>query len=53
MSARKGRSKKAYPALMKKTGKLITMNEEKAEALNKFFASLFPGNLYSHTSRMD
>ncbi|KAK4815523.1 hypothetical protein QYF61_003215 [Mycteria americana] len=36
--------------LMSKTGKLVTTDEEKAEVLNNFFASVFTGNLSSHTS---
>jgi len=35
--------------LMSKTGKLVTM-DKKAEVLNNFFASVFIGNLSSHTS---
>jgi len=49
MSARKGRSEKVYP-LMNTTGKLATMDKKKAEVLNKFFASVFTGTLFSHTS---
>jgi len=30
------RSKQAYPALMSNTGKLVTMDKEKAEVLNTF-----------------
>jgi len=37
--------------LMSKTGKLVTMDEEKAEVLNNFFASLFTAtSLFPHLS---
>ena len=39
--------------MMNSTGKLVTMAEEKAEVLNNFFASVFTGNLSSHSSRVD
>ncbi|KFW02563.1 hypothetical protein N327_13593, partial [Fulmarus glacialis] len=45
--------KESVSHLMNKTGKLVTRDEEKAEALNNFFASAFTGNLSSHTSPVD
>jgi len=41
MSDRKRRSKKAYPSPVNTTGKLVTMDEEKAEVLNNFLVSVF------------
>jgi len=32
---------------------MVTMDEEKAELLNNTFASVFTGNLSSHTSQVD
>lgn len=32
---------------------LIIMEEEKAEVLHNFFASVFTGNLFSYTSQVD
>jgi len=43
-----GQSKRT--PLMSKTGKQVTMDEEKAEVLNNFFASVFTGSLSSNTS---
>jgi len=38
---------------MSKTGKLVTMDEEKCEVLSNSFASVFIDSLSSHTSRGD
>jgi len=38
---------------MRKTSKLLTTEEDKAEVPNNFFASFFTGNLSSHTARVD
>jgi len=46
MSARKGRSKKAY-TLMDMTGKLVTTDKD------NIFAPVFTGNLSSHMSQVD
>jgi len=46
----KRKVKESAPALMNATGKLATTDYEKAEVLNNFFASVFTGNLSSHTS---
>jgi len=45
VSARKGKSKKVYPAPMSKNGNLVSIDEEKAEILNSFFVSVFTGRL--------
>jgi len=52
MSARKGRSKTAYPPSPNgKTEKTVT-TDEKAEVLNNFLASVLTGNLSFHTSQV-
>jgi len=38
---------------MSETGKLVTADEEKAEVLNNFFASVFTGNLSPQPFRVD
>ncbi|KFQ67578.1 hypothetical protein N335_10393, partial [Phaethon lepturus] len=50
--SQKRKVKESVTPLMSKTGKLVTTNEEKAKVLNDFFASVFTGNLSSHTSRV-
>ena len=42
--------KESIPPLMSETGKLVTADEEKAEVLNNFFASVFTGNLSAFQS---
>ncbi|KFM11756.1 hypothetical protein AS27_15251, partial [Aptenodytes forsteri] len=39
--SQKRKAKETVPPLMSKTGKLVTTDEEKAEVLNNFFASVF------------
>ncbi|KFQ85226.1 hypothetical protein N337_10020, partial [Phoenicopterus ruber ruber] len=50
--SQKRKVKESAPPLISRTGKLVTMNDGKAEVPN-FFASVFTGNLSSHTSRVD
>lgn len=52
MLTRKGRSKVVYP-LTNSSGKLVATDEEQAQVVNTFFASVFSGSLSSHTSRVD
>lgn len=47
VSQRKGKKKKAAHG---RTGKLLTMDTEKAEEFNEFSASVFIGNLTSSAS---
>jgi len=43
--SQKKKVKESVPALMNKNDNLVSTDEEKAEVLNKFFASVFTGNL--------
>lgn len=45
----KRKVKKCVAPVIKKAGKLVTMNKEKAEGLNNFFSSVFKSNHSSHT----
>ena len=45
--------KESIPPLMSETSELATADEEKAEVLNNFFASVFTSNLSPHPSRVD
>ncbi|KFZ68978.1 hypothetical protein N338_01487, partial [Podiceps cristatus] len=49
--SQKRKIKESIPTLMSRTCKLVSMDEEKADVLN-IFASVFTGNLSSHTSRV-
>jgi len=51
--SQKRKVKESIFPLMSKTGKLVTTDEEKAEVLNKFFASVFTGSLTCHTFQVD
>lgn len=43
-------TKRKKKAACGRTGKLMTVDKEKAEGLDEFSASVFTGNLSSHTS---
>ncbi|PKU36836.1 rna-directed dna polymerase from mobile element jockey- hypothetical protein [Limosa lapponica baueri] len=51
--SQKRKAKESVSPLMSKTGKLVTTDEEKADVLNNYFASVFTGNLSLHTSQVD
>ena len=48
--SQKRKAKESVPSLLNMTGKLVTMDKEKAEVLNKFFVSVFAGNFSSQLS---
>jgi len=52
ISTEKKGQRKHIP-LMSETGKLVTADEQKAEVVSNYFASVFTGNLSSHTSRVE
>ncbi|KAJ7399315.1 hypothetical protein BTVI_116109 [Pitangus sulphuratus] len=49
----KRKVREGVPPSRNNIGKLLTVEEEKADVRHKFFASVFTGNLSSHTSRAD
>jgi len=53
MSARRGRSEKAYAPMMNKNSYLVSTDEGKAEVLDNFFASVFTDNLSPCPSPVD
>ncbi|KFQ81576.1 hypothetical protein N335_14481, partial [Phaethon lepturus] len=48
--SQKRKVKESVPPWMSKTGRHVTMDEQKAEVLDNFFASVFTGSVSSHTS---
>ncbi|KAK4824510.1 hypothetical protein QYF61_015908 [Mycteria americana] len=51
--SQKRKVKESVPPLMNKNGDLASTDEEKAEVLNNFFASVFSGNCSPHPSRVN
>jgi len=51
--SQKRKNKESIPPMMSKNGNLVSTDEEKAEAFNKFFASVFTGNLSPRPSPVD
>ncbi|KFZ50921.1 hypothetical protein N321_00760, partial [Antrostomus carolinensis] len=49
----KRKAKESISPLMSNNSDLVTTDEEKAEVLNNFFASVFTGNLSPHSSQVD
>ncbi|KAK4808500.1 hypothetical protein QYF61_005817 [Mycteria americana] len=49
----KRKVKESVPPLMNKNDEIVSTNEEKAEVLNNFFASVFSGNRSPHPSRVN
>ncbi|KFQ80133.1 hypothetical protein N335_04342, partial [Phaethon lepturus] len=51
--SQKRKVKESVLPFMSKTGRLATMDEERADVLNDFFASVFTVSISSHTSQGD